>query len=316
MWRRVLVWIAVVPVACGAALRLTGWDDWYPATQLISFTPYLALGALVGVPLIALTRQWGATVVVALTAAALVACVLPRALGDSDPQAGATGPDLRVATANLFVGAVDPNELVRLVREQRIDLLAVQEMADDWLARADAAGLGEVFRYRYIAPPGQRDGSGLFSRYELRNGDTRVLADSWFRQAHADLVLPGGVTVAVESVHAASPYSADMVELWRASYLDEPPATPDGPQRILLGDFNATIDHAPLRRLIATGYRDAAEVTGDGLVGTWGPYADHRVPPITIDHVLADRRIGVREVRVFGLPGGDHRMLMAALVLT
>ena len=32
--------------------------------------------------------------------------------------------------------------------------------------------------------------------------------------------------------------------------------------RILAGDFNATLDHAELRRLIGRGYHDAAEQAG------------------------------------------------------
>jgi endonuclease/exonuclease/phosphatase family metal-dependent hydrolase len=89
----------------------------------------------------------------------------------------------------------------------------------------------------------------------------------------------------------------------------------DGPVRVLLGDFNATLDHGGLRELIATGYRDAAEVTGQGLVGTWGPYDGDRIPPVVIDHVLADRRIGVRRFAVHGIPGGDHRAIVAELTL-
>ena len=45
---------------------------------------------------------------------------------------------------------------------------------------------------------------------------------------------------------------------WRGDLRALPPATPDGPLRILAGDFNATLDHAELRRLLDTGYEDAA----------------------------------------------------------
>jgi len=38
-------------------------------------------------------------------------------------------------------------------------------------------------------------------------------------------------------------------------------------------------------------------------------------PRVTIDHVLADRRVGVRRVDVRPLPGGDHRAVFAELVL-
>jgi endonuclease/exonuclease/phosphatase (EEP) superfamily protein YafD len=69
-----------------------------------------------------------------------------------------------------------------------------------------------------------------------------------------------------------------------------------------------------MRDLIATGYRDAADIMGDGFVTTW-PYDGTRLPPVTIDHVLADRRIGVRGFEALRLPGSDHRPILATLLL-
>jgi endonuclease/exonuclease/phosphatase (EEP) superfamily protein YafD len=83
--------------------------------------------------------------------------------------------------------------------------------------------------------------------------------------------------------------------------------------RVLAGDFNATLDHALLRRLLDTGYRDAAATVGAGLVGTWGPYDGDPIPPVVIDHVLADRRVGVVAVSVHRVPGSDHRAVLASL---
>jgi endonuclease/exonuclease/phosphatase (EEP) superfamily protein YafD len=91
----------------------------------------------------------------------------------------------------------------------------------------------------------------------------------------------------------------------------------DGQARVLAGDFNATLDHGGLRRLLATGYRDAADVTGEGLLATW-PYHGRRartVPPVTLDHVLADRGIALRRFRTFALPRTDHRAIFAQLTL-
>jgi endonuclease/exonuclease/phosphatase family metal-dependent hydrolase len=88
----------------------------------------------------------------------------------------------------------------------------------------------------------------------------------------------------------------------------------DGPPRILIGDFNSTLDHAPLRRLIARGYRDAADATGRGLVPSW-PEDGRSVPRVTIDHALVDRRLGVRKVSTHVVPQSDHHALIAALTV-
>ena len=88
---------------------------------------------------------------------------------------------------------------------------------------------------------------------------------------------------------------------------------------MLLGDFNATLDHGPLRRLLRTGYRDAAAVRGRGLAPTWPfrrqPLLLPVVPWVTLDHVLADRRIGIGDVGTRVVPGSDHRAVFAELLL-
>jgi hypothetical protein len=58
------------------------------------------------------------------------------------------------------------------------------------------------------------------------------------------------------------------------------------PARILAGDFNVTLDHATLRGLLDSGYADAAEQRGDGLVATWQDAGFP--PPVAIDHVVAE----------------------------
>ena len=101
---------------------------------------------------------------------------------------------------------------------------------------------------------------------------------------------------------------------WRDDLRALPPATPRGDVRILAGDFNATLDHAELRRVLDRGYADAADTVGHGLRATWP--SDRRFPPpVTIDHVLADERCGVRDLEVIDVPGSDHRAVLAELVL-
>ena len=85
--------------------------------------------------------------------------------------------------------------------------------------------------------------------------------------------------------------------------------------RILAGDFNATLDHRELRRLIGRGYHDAAEQAGSGLRMTW-PTTKSPLPAlVSIDHVLADRRVKVASARTVAVPGSDHRGVLVDLIL-
>jgi endonuclease/exonuclease/phosphatase family metal-dependent hydrolase len=107
------------------------------------------------------------------------------------------------------------------------------------------------------------------------------------------------------------PWSRSRIVRWRRELTDLP--GPACVNRVIAGDFNATLDHAHFRRLLRLGYTDAAAQTGRGLVPTWGPAG--KLALLTIDHVLADRRCAVRRASVHALPGSDHRAVFAEIRL-
>ena len=75
-----------------------------------------------------------------------------------------------------------------------------------------------------------------------------------------------------------------------------------------------TLLDAELRRLPHTGNTDAPDAAGARLNGTW-PRGRLLPPPVAIDHVLADTRIGVRRFELHTITGTDHRAVLADLVL-
>lgn len=158
-----------------------------------------------------------------------------------------------------------------------------------------------------MTPP-KGHGAGLYSRFPLTPlpRQTHFL----FRMPLAAMALPDGRRLRLVAVHPQPPVMS--VDRWREA-LESLPAA--GVPWVLVGDFNSTFDQAEFRDLVHSGYRDAGDATGNGLEPTWpGP----EVSPwglITIDHVLADRRLGVTDYGVDDLPGSDHRAIHAQLVL-
>lgn len=306
----VAVWVVVTGFLAWAVVRVAGLDGGYPLIQLVAFTPYAAAVSLLVPVGAALLRRWAAAVTALAVAVTLAVCVLPRAF----PDGGAlpTGPTVRVLTANLRVGGADPAVVVGLVRDEHVDLLALQEYTPEAEQALERAGLPALLPHRSSHPLPGVGGSALYSRFPLVDDGVR-LNPYEFGQARATVSVPGAAPLLVESVHTTAPSSSEVTDGLPRSLANEPPATGDGPVHVLLGDFNATLDHVALRQLIATGYRDAADVTGDGLVMTW-PY-DKVFPRIALDHVLADRRVGVRRVAVHPLVNTDHRAVFAELVL-
>ncbi len=310
----VLVWLLLLPGAAWAVIRLGGWERGV-LVQLFAFTPYAAAGVWIPALVALAARRWLGAAVAVVAAGSLAVAVVPRALADGD-RGPATGVRLQVLTSNVLAGSADPQTLVRLVRENDVSVLALQEFTPAMQTRLTAAGMDALLPYTSLAAEHGTTGSAVYSRFPITEGGSRRNGGG-FLQAYGTIQPPGAGPLLVESAHPAAPYSVQVLGDWRADLRSQPRPDANGPARILLGDFNATLDHKLLRDLIARGYRNAADADGAGLVGTWGAYTNRgpSLPPVTIDHVLVDRRIGVRDVEVNGVPGSDHRSVLASLTV-
>jgi endonuclease/exonuclease/phosphatase (EEP) superfamily protein YafD len=309
----VISWAVAGGLAAWAAARVTGADRgyriWAPVTPLLSFTP-LAAAAAPGAALgLGLARRRGPAVTAALAAAALTAVTLPRAA--RRPQPAASGPVLRVLTVNVLCGRADPEVVVALVRRTGADVLFLQELTDDAVTSLSQAGLDELMPRKITELRGSSLGSGIYSRFPLSEGEP--LTPTYAAQPTAVLTLPTGEVVELGCVHPRAPLppSPRGVARWRRELAVVP--APGKIPRVLAGDFNATLDHAPFRQLLRLGYADAALQAGNALVPTWGPLG--RPAVITIDHVLVDRRCAVLASSVHTVPGTDHRAVYATVQL-
>ncbi|WP_432986622.1 endonuclease/exonuclease/phosphatase family protein [Dactylosporangium sp. CA-233914] len=312
-WWSVVVWLMAVPFVLWAALRVFGLDTGFPAVQLIAFTPYVAMASFVPLGVALLTKRLWPAVVTAVATVALAACVLPRWIADSDPEP-ANGPGLRVLSVNMLMGGADTATIVGLVRSLGVDLVTLQEYTPEAKAALRTAGLDELLPNSVSYPRPGVTGSAVYSRFPVTDLGYRQFPSD-FGQAQAGVRVPGAGDVRVESVHPCAPATAHGSGCWEHDIVQEPAATPDGAVNLLIGDFNATLDHEKFRALLNTGYRDAADVAGAGLQASW-PY-DERwfIPGVVLDHVVADRRVGVRKVSVHRVPDSDHKAVYAELVL-
>jgi endonuclease/exonuclease/phosphatase (EEP) superfamily protein YafD len=291
-------------------VRGLGLDGGYPLVPLMAYTPYVCLlGVLVTAACGAL-RQWGPTALAAVAALALVLAVAPRAIGGPDREA--EGRELRVMTANLRFGSGDEETLVRLARERDVDLLAVQELTFEAVAELKRSGLAGELPHAALSSREGVVGSGIYSRYPVRRRLGPGEVD--FKQTRAVFSVDPALSLDVVSAHPLPPTGSAGIRTWKAGFAELPGADEPGPAHLLLGDFNATLDHDRLRQLLDTGYADAAERVGEGLKTTWP--ADRRWPPeITIDHLLLPEDWAVRDYEVLDLPGSDHRPVYAELVI-
>jgi endonuclease/exonuclease/phosphatase family metal-dependent hydrolase len=305
-------WVVAGGLAAWAAARVTAADrvrrTGTPVVLALSFTPQVAAAAPWAALGLRLAGRRGPAATAALAAAALGLVVRPR--GIPRPQPGASGPVLRVLTANLYFGRADAEVIVARVRQAGADVLFLQELTEDAVTRLKQAGLEDLMPFALLELRGGSRGSGIYSRFPLSEGPP--LAPTHMAQPSALLELPGGDAVELVCVHPVTPrLGRGGAARWREELAVLPP--PGELPRVLAGDFNATLDHAAFRDVLRLGYADAAQQAGNALTPTWGPPGRGAV--LTLDHVLVDRSCAVLACSVHVLPGSDHQAVYAEIQL-
>jgi endonuclease/exonuclease/phosphatase (EEP) superfamily protein YafD len=303
--------VAVLPVGIWALVRSLGLEPGEWVVPLLAFTPFALIAAFLVFGLATALRNWMAAAIAALATLCLAVAVLPRAIGDGTVDA-AGRETLTVLSANIHRGTADPAALVGLVAREDPDLMTVQELTPGYVQKLDAAGLGRLLPNRVLAVfrgRPKKPGLGVYSRLPLR-----PLGPHDNNAVGAVVQMPDGRRVRLIDAHPHTPKPGHVGE-WSRS-LEALPAAGAGRLWVLAGDFNATLDQSQLRNVIDRGYRDAGDVAGKGLEPTFPRQGWHGLGPfITIDHVLADERLGIVDYRVFELPGSDHRAIAAELAL-
>ena len=307
---RTLTVVLLVPVLAFlgvAVLRVLGIDGDVVTVPAIALTPYItAAGALLFLVAFVLRRRLIALAVL-LLAISVGVLLLPRIQSNDQPDAH--GVHVRILAANLDDGHVDPAVIKKLVLDNKVDIAVLPE-----LSRAETPALDEpdffaAMPYRVLDPgvAGSGDGSGIYARFPLRQ--TILVEALELSMPSAVVDLPGRDDLEITAAHVQSALHGSA-DVWKRDLARLPPPLKER-VRVIAGDFNASLDHASFRDVLARGYADAAEQTGRGLDATWAGWG----PPLTIDHVLLDRRCAVREYRVLPLPGSDHDAILADLQL-
>lgn len=310
-WQPVVAWTLAGSLSAWALARLAGADRIpgleFPLAPLMALTPYAAATAPLPIVGALVLRRRRAALVALAAATGLAVAVLPRTVGASQPRV--TGPAIRVLSANLLFSHVDPGFLFDLIRRTQPDLVSVQEFTQDAADGLEKAGIASLLPYHVLDARWGSTGSGLYSRYPLTA--LPPVPDTAMAMPRATVALPGGRQAEFTVVHPLPPIDPGQTGTWLHDLGRLPRAT--GPLQLMAGDFNATLDMALFRSVLGKGYVDAADQKGSGLDPTWG--VSMYGPPLSFDHVLADRRCAVLRYQVHDLPGSDHRAVLADLRL-
>lgn len=253
--------------------------------------------------------------VAAANAAVLGVRSLPTAAASPGPAPDGR-PTVTVLEYNTEGGATTAAQIARLAAGAGADVIALPEtgarMAERIAADPAVADRGyQVFTHQE-QPINGSETSLLVAR---SMGPYRVLDTPTVGLGAVRVVPVDGSGPVLAAVHTAPPTEDFGYDVWERSVtaaagLAVPGAVP-GATSIVAGDFNATLDHQPLRDL--GGAVDAARAAGAGAQGTW-PSNWPALLGAPIDHVLFDPAAwSVSASHTVQLGGSDHRGLVVTL---
>ncbi|MGW8377090.1 endonuclease/exonuclease/phosphatase family protein [Streptomyces sp. ODS28] len=306
-------WLTLAGMSLPLAARAADADGPTPLPQVLAFLPWFLVPGWLALLIGALARRW-VLVCAAVLALAATGWFLrpygPDAASGAEERASAAR--FRVLTANLQFGGAT-KDLVDTVRRERPQFVAVQECD---LRCADALRSGplkEAYPYRIIMGAGtdrSSDGSALLSEFPLRESEA----------VRGEMAMPGAVadvrgrSVRVQVAHPMPPEPSSL-GTWRTELgrLRAFAAARGDTPTLMAGDFNSSQDHAAFRRILDTGMRDAARLTGQSRTPTWPSGAS----PLgaQIDHVLTSSPMTTVDARFLTFHGTDHRALLADIRL-
>ena len=307
------------PVAALSVFRAVPYPWPTPVVQLVSFTPWLVLPASVSLLFAVLgRRRWMAGAAAGLVAVQLF-WLVPLDYGQAEPDSaeGTAGDtlELRTMSLNAKLGRADAAEIVRLVRENGITLLTIQEYTTALEERLGAAGLSELLPNRITAPAGRAAGNAVYSVHKLERAGT--VPDSYFSMPLIRLTAESQgkrAVVDLTNVHTRAPVGVGLPK-WRSDLAALGQVVSRPGNVVLAGDFNASYDHAEFRQLLQGGGRKVVDVglaQGSRLIPTW-PMDGLLLPGITLDHIVTSPSVRSAGYAVHAVPGTDHAAIMVTL---
>lgn len=300
--KRILLALLLLPALVLTALRL-----WQPTSrwgiEAVPMSPaailLYGLGAVFCCLRLGMTRnaRWGVPALVCLLGAGLHGYwLMPQFTGPNPPPAAGATP-LRIMTINVSAGRADTAQIVQLASSRHVDVLVVEEVTTPALAGLAAAGLDALMPNRAGAPADSPIGTMVFSHFPLQQSQPLPMNfDNW--RVGVGTQPP----ITLDAVHVTAPV---LPQDWAADLKALASERPT----LMVGDFNATQDHAAFRKLTTNGLYDAAERSNAGWQPTWPA----KWPLFAIDHVLVQRQWAVLSTRTFHVDGTDHLALLATI---
>ena len=241
---------------------------------------------------------------------------LPRAAIAAVSGASANTQDdyARLMTCNVFKGRADAQEIVDVVRSERVEVLALQETTDAFVDELNKAGIGDLLPYAQVASSDGVYGNGLWSASPLVDpADDDVDSSASFMPGATVAFNDGRTQIRFVSVHT----TLRPMDIGSSGSVHWMSLVDSGTIR-LVGTCSWAISTRPtiMHRSVISwehGSRMRPNKRPGGLVFTWPANIDYVPTFAGIDHIVLDSGMLAGRVKSLKIDGSDHKALLATV---
>lgn len=318
---------AVTAVGTAARLLPIGMSTIPYVPNIVAATPWFALTAALALLFALLGRR---RLIIVLMVACLGAQVywqgpfFSSVVGSNSSNSSTSGASgasgssgnattLRVMTCNVYKGRADAGQIVRLVRDEHVQVLALQETTAAFVDELNKAGIADYLPYAKTASADGKYGNGVWSATPLADTVKDEVNSSASFMPAGTVSLSNGKALRFVSVHTTSPVNRYW-NLWKRS-IDEIGALDSRTNTtyVIMGDFNATYDHAPFRDMLGDRFTDAARQAGHGFTFSWPSDRPYLPMMFSIDHIVLDKGLSASDLKNVKVDGTDHAALLGTI---
>ncbi|OZG50673.1 endonuclease/exonuclease/phosphatase family protein [Bombiscardovia coagulans] len=326
-----------------------GWDWHRPLPELIALIPLLSAPLLIIIVWSLVEAAWAQTIVgtLLLTLEALWELpflvklpngLLPFLAGlppRSQPNDSGSRQHICMMTLNCRYGKASVATIRNLVESKQVEVLALQEVTQEFLKELDTTGIQSQLPYRSVGPTTKDDNGGcnaLFSKIQpLEQQSSSVTIPA---SAVPTMTLPlNNTTLRIASAHPKSPQrgamnwgnsilalsalnlitSADPLQTVNAGEeTQQHKASTSSFECVILGDLNSSLYHPSFRRMLKDGrLLDGAVSLHQGIHPTFPANWPALPPLIEIDHILHSPGLMLQSLETLHVAGTDHLGLLA-----
>ncbi|WP_394938186.1 endonuclease/exonuclease/phosphatase family protein [Psychromicrobium sp. YIM B11713] len=309
----IIAWVLSGLVLIPSVLSALPWELPSVAIMVLALLPWLLIPAALALGFALWSRQRAVSAFSALLLLAQLFWLFPLDANRGQDCQQAAGTVLPVMTLNARYGLADAAQIVDLLRKQGTGLLALQEFGGDLEERLNAAGITELLPYQLSSTVRGPGGSALYSKYPLEQLPAVSGTPHEMIRARLTLTtLPAKPVVELTNVHTMIPDSRSA-ERWRADLKALAGLPSNGANRLFLGDFNASVDHAEFRAFLASSeLSDVGTISGQRFIPTFSllPW----LPPLsTLDHLAISPTLSATDYQVQSVKGSDHAAVLSSL---